>query len=39
MTLQQESAAADETAWADVDQGTQDPEEVKVIFSAMDSFR
>lgn len=34
------SAAADEkTAWGNVDAGTDDPEEIKVIFSALDSFR
>ncbi|XP_044716347.1 uncharacterized protein HRG_09879 [Hirsutella rhossiliensis] len=39
MNLHPESAVADETAWGNVDEGTQDPEEVRVIFSALDSFR
>lgn len=39
MNTQQAQAVADETGWGDVNQGTQDPEEVRVIFSALDSFR
>lgn len=31
-------AAADDTVWAGVEDGFEDPEEVRVIFSALDSF-